>query len=125
MKDFKIIEWLGDRIKIIDQTELPHKEQFLAKLRPVSKTLASSRPTAVNLFWAIERMNQKAQSGKNVTGIKKALIAEAKRIEAENDEANRRLSELGAELIKDGFTILTPCNAGWLALEAYGSALGV
>jgi methylthioribose-1-phosphate isomerase len=172
MEGFKIIEWLGDRIKIIDQTELPHKEvflelrdchevadaikklcirgapdigvaaaygfalaaqsikasskaDFLTKLRPISKTLASSRPTAVNLFWALERMNKVAQSGKNVPQIKAALITEAQRIEAENDEANRRLSELGAELIQDGFTILTHCNAGSLATAGYGTALGV
>jgi len=172
MKDFKIIEWLGDRIKIIDQTELPHKEiflelqdyrevadaikklrirgapdigvaaaygfalgaqsikasskdEFLAKLRPVSETLSSSRPTAVNLFWALAKMNKVAQGGKSVTQIKKDLLTEAQRIEAENDEANRRLSELGAELIKDGFTILTHCNAGSLATAAYGTALGV
>src|SRR4030042_314510 len=172
MKDFKIIEWLGDRIRIIDQTELPHKEvfldlhdyhevvdaikklrirgapdvgvaaayglalgaqsieasskgQFLTKLRPVSKTLASSRPTAVNLFWALERMNKVAQSGRTVPQIKKGLLAEAKRIEAENDKANRKLSELGAELIRDGFTILTHCNAGPVDAAAYGTALGV
>jgi methylthioribose-1-phosphate isomerase len=172
MEGFKIIEWLGDRIKIIDQTKLPHKEvflelrdchevadaikklcirgapdigvaaaygfalaaqgikasskaDFLTKLRPISDTLASSRPTAVNLFWALERMNKVAQSGKNVSQIKAALIAEAQRIEAENDEANRRLSELGAELIQDGFTILTHCNAGSLATAGYGTALGV
>jgi methylthioribose-1-phosphate isomerase len=172
MKDFKIIEWLGDKIRIIDQTELPHKEiflelhdyhevadaikklrirgapdigvaaaygfalgaqsieasskgQFLAKLRPMSKTLASSRPTAVNLFWALERMNKVALRGRSVPQIKKELLAEARRIEAENDEANRGLSELGAELIKDGFTILTHCNAGSLATAAYGTALGV
>jgi len=172
MKELKVIEWLGDRIRIIDQTQLPHKEvflelrnyrevanaiknlrirgapdigvaaaygfalgaqaiktsskvDFLAKLRPVTKTLASSRPTAVNLFWALERMNTVAQRGKNVTAIKKALIAEAKRVDAENDKANRRLSELGAELIKDGFTILTHCNTGSLATAAYGTALGV
>jgi len=172
MKDFKIIEWLGDRIKIIDQTELPHKEvflelrdyrevadaikklrirgapdigvaaaygfalgaqsikasskdEFLAELRPVTKTIASSRPTAVNLFWALAKMNKVAQGGKSVTQIKKDLLTEAQRIEAENDEANRRLSELGAELIKDGFTILTHCNTGSLATAAYGTALGV
>jgi methylthioribose-1-phosphate isomerase len=101
------------------------KNEFLKKLRPVSKTLASSRPTAVNLFWAIEMMNKTAQSGKNVTGIKKSLIAEAKRIDAENDGANRHLSEFGAELIRDGFTILTHCNTGSLATAAYGTALGV
>jgi len=172
MKDIKIIEWLGDRIKIIDQTQLPHKEvflelsdyrevadaikrlrirgapdigvaaaygfalgaqvikansknDFLTKLRLITKTLASSRPTAVNLFWALERMNKVAEAGKNVTAIKKSLIAEAKQIDAENDEANRHLSNLGAELIRDGFTILTHCNTGSLATAAYGTALGV
>jgi methylthioribose-1-phosphate isomerase len=172
MKGLKIIEWLGDRIRIIDQTQLPHKEVFLelrdyrevadaikklrirgapdigvaaaygfalgaqaikasskddllAKLRPITKTLASSRPTAVNLFWALERMNKTAQRGKGVLQIKKSLIAEATRIDAENDEANRCLSKLGAELMKDGFTILTHCNTGSLATAAYGTALGV
>ncbi len=172
MKDFKIIEWLGDRIKIIDQTKLPREEvfieladynqvsdaikrlsirgapdigvaaaygfvlgaqkidarsedDFLMKLRPVSETLASSRPTAVNLFWALERMNRVAQGTEDVSQIKAALLAEARLIESENDEANRRLSEFGAELIQDGFTVLTHCNAGALATAAYGTALGV
>jgi methylthioribose-1-phosphate isomerase len=101
------------------------RDDFMTKLRPITKTLASSRPTAVNLFWALERMNKIAQAGKNVTAIKKSLISEAKRIDGENDEANRRLSELGAELIEDGFTILTHCNTGSLATAAYGTALGV
>jgi methylthioribose-1-phosphate isomerase len=70
-------------------------------------------------------MNRTAQGGKGVLQIKKALIAEAKRIDAENDKANRRLSELGAELIEEGFTILTHCNTGSLATAAYGTALGV
>jgi methylthioribose-1-phosphate isomerase len=70
-------------------------------------------------------MNKIAQAGKNVTAIKESLTTEAKQVDAENDEANRRLSELGAELIKDGFTILTHCNTGSLATAAYGTALGV
>ena len=165
-------EWLGDRIRIIDQTRLPLEEvflelddyrdvveaikclrirgapdigvaaayglvvgaqqieagsrdQFLAKLKPVSEALASSRPTAVNLFWALERMDRAAQSGENVAQIRAALLAEAESIDAENDAANRRLSEFGAELIQDGFTILTHCNAGSLATAGYGTALGV
>jgi methylthioribose-1-phosphate isomerase len=60
-----------------------------------------------------------------VAQIKGALIAEAKKLEAENEEAHRRLSDNGAELIKDGFTILTHCNAGALATAGYGTALGV
>ncbi|MDY6893364.1 MAG: S-methyl-5-thioribose-1-phosphate isomerase, partial [Chloroflexota bacterium] len=101
------------------------RDDFLAKLQPVSQALASSRPTAVNLFWALERMNRVAQLGGNVVQIKAGLLAEARRIEAENDEANRRLSEFGAVLIQDGFTILTHCNAGSLATAGYGTALGI
>lgn len=172
MKEFKIIEWLGDGIRIIDQTRLPQEEvfldlrdytevaeairtlrirgapdigvaaayglalgarvisarsmeKFLAGLRPVTKTLAASRPTAINLFWALERMNKVAEGGKTAARTKENLLAEARQIEAENDEANRRLSKFGAELIRDGFTVLTHCNAGSLATAAYGTALGV
>jgi len=60
-----------------------------------------------------------------VQGIRAALLNEAQKIDAENDDANRRLSEFGAELIQDGFTILTHCNAGSLATAGYGTALGV
>jgi methylthioribose-1-phosphate isomerase len=91
----------------------------------VCEALACSRPTAVNLRWAVERMNRSAEGGETVEQIMSALVAEAERIDAENDEANRRLSEFGAELIEDGFTILTHCNAGSLATAGYGTALGV
>ena len=101
------------------------KEEFKAKLRSISQTLAATRPTAVNLFWALERMNRVAESGNDVAQIKAALLAEAKRIDAENEEADRKLSSYGADLIKDGFTILTHCNAGALATAGYGTALGV
>ena len=107
------------------QIEAGSRDQFLAKLKPVSEALASSRPTAVNLFWALERMDRAAQGGEDIAQIRAALLAEAKSIDAENDAANRRLSEFGAELIQDGFTILTHCNAGSLATAGYGTALGV
>ncbi len=105
--------------------EAKSKEDFLVKLRSISETLAATRPTAVNLFWALERMNRVAETGNDVAEIKAALLAEAKRIDAENEEADRKLSSYGAELIKDGFTILTHCNAGALATAGYGTALGV
>lgn len=105
--------------------EAESKEDFLIKLRSISETLAATRPTAVNLFWALERMNRVAETGNDVAEIKAALLAEAKRIDAENEEADRKLSSYGAELIKDGFTILTHCNAGALATAGYGTALGV
>jgi len=87
--------------------------------------LSATRPTAVNLFWALERMNRVAEIGGGVAEIKSAFIAEAKRIDLENDEANRELSSYGADLIGDGFTIITHCNTGALATAGYGTALGV
>jgi methylthioribose-1-phosphate isomerase len=98
---------------------------FLKELRRIADALASTRPTAVNLRWAIDRMLAAAESKKDVTAIKSALVKEAKAIHEEEREATRRLSHFGAELIQDGFTILTHCNAGALATGGYGTALGV
>ncbi len=101
------------------------KEEFLNKLDEVSKTLAATRPTAINLFWALDRMSRVAQAGSTVSEIKAALMNEVKLIEQETDEADRRMGKFGADLIEDGFTILTHCNAGALATAGYGTALGV
>jgi methylthioribose-1-phosphate isomerase len=100
-------------------------EEFLSKLSTVSYELASTRPTAVNLFWALERMNRAAAEASAIPGIKAALVEEAKRIERESEEADRRIGQFGADLIDYGFTILTHCNAGALATAGYGTALGV
>ncbi len=168
----KAIEWIGDRLRILDQTRLPqeqrfidlagyqdvalairemkvrgapaigiaaaygialggqavtaaNKDEFLTKLNQVIQALADTRPTAVNLFQAIDRMRKAAARGNSIAEIKRMLIDEAKQIHNEEIEATRRLSWLGAELIKDGFTILTHCNAGFLATAGYGTALGV
>jgi len=101
-----------------------NKDEFLTQLNQVMQTFAASRPTAVNLFQAINRM-KKAARGDGVTEIKNSLVDEAKRIHQEEITATRQLSQLGAELIKDGFTLLTHCNAGPLATAGYGTALGV
>ena len=92
--------------------------------------LGQTRPTAINLFWAIERMrghfNREKTRTQNVEQLKLSLIEEAQRILAEDLEANRAIGRYGAELIKDGATILTHCNAGALATGGdYGTALGV
>jgi methylthioribose-1-phosphate isomerase len=168
----KAIEWLGDRVKILDQTQLPGKEvylelggyrdiasaiaelkirgapaigvagsyavalgalkikagekaEFIKELKDIIKSIASTRPTARNLFRALERMQQAAEAGKDVENIKKSLVAEAIAIHNEEAAATLKLSKLGAELIKDGFTVLTHCNAGPLATAGYGTALGV
>jgi len=97
----------------------------MAQLQAITQTLMATRPTAKNLFRAIDRMQQVAQSGKDAEQIKKALVAEAVKIHAEEIEATRRLSQFGAELIQDGSTILTHCNTGPLATTGYGTALGV
>jgi methylthioribose-1-phosphate isomerase len=101
-----------------------NKDEFLAQLNQVMQAFAASRPTAVNLFQAINRMT-KAARGDGVAEIKNSLANEAKQIHQEEITATRQLSQLGAELIKDGFTLLTHCNAGPLATAGYGTALGV
>ena len=96
----------------------------------MSKVMSETRPTAVNLFWAIERMRQAFERGKaagnDSEAIKASLIAEAKDIFREDIEANRSIGSFGADLIADGDTVLTHCNAGALATAGdYGTALGV
>ncbi len=105
--------------------EAKSRDEFLEGLREINQTLAATRPTARNLFWAIDRMQQVAEAGKNVDQIKKSLINQAVKIHSEEAEATRKLAQLGAELIQDGFTILTHCNTGALATAGYGTALGV
>ncbi len=89
--------------------------------------LAATRPTAVNLFWAIARMKRRLDQlrTKTLPEIKQALVAEAQLILEEDIAMNRAMGRHGAALIKDGQTILTHCNAGALATGGYGTALGV
>ena len=101
------------------------RAEFLEKLRGIISAIAATRPTARNLFRALERMQQAAEAADNAEQIKAVLVTEAVKIHAEEAEATRRLSRFGAELIKDGFTILTHCNTGPLATTGYGTALGV
>ncbi|MDX6530659.1 MAG: methylthioribose-phosphate isomerase [Blastocatellia bacterium] len=96
----------------------------------MAKVMEATRPTAVNLFWAIERMRSALLKAKaettNVEEIKKRLVGEALAIFNEDIESNRALGKFGGELIPDGATVLTHCNAGALATAGdYGTALGV
>lgn len=84
----------------------------------VYETLKNTRPTAVNLFWALDRMFKALREGKDIE-------EEAKAIEAEDYETNRRIGSFGAELIPEGAKILTHCNTGALATAGWGTALGV
>lgn len=166
------IDWLGDRVRILDQSRLPGEEAYLEladyrdvasaitelkirgapaigvaggyaialgalkieseqkadfqrKLDDVIAAIAATRPTARNLFWALQRMQKVVESGDDVDKIKKALVNEAVKLHAEEKEATLKLSQFGAELIKDGDTILVHCNAGPLATAGYGTALGI
>ncbi len=94
-------------------------------LEMICRELGSTRPTAVNLFWALERMKNVCIQCKNSIDIADIVLDEAISIHVEDIENNRMLSLYGAELIDEGDTILTHCNAGALATGGYGTALGV
>ena len=100
-------------------------ENFYVPFHEAKKYLNSSRPTAVNLSWALNRMEQVAINNKNkpVTEIKALLLEESKKIKAEDIWMCRRIGENGLTLLKDGDGILTHCNAGQLATSKYGTAL--
>lgn len=173
-KDFRTVYWHNGRVRMIDQTKLPRREEWLdfddyrqvakaiktmqvrgapaigvsaalamalaaqgsqaasasgliSEIETVGEELAATRPTAVNLFWAIKRMVNfvKSQNGLKVDKLKDAIIGEAIAIQEEDISRNRTLGEHGAALIRDGDSILTHCNAGALACAGYGTALGV
>lgn len=89
--------------------------------------LATSRPTAVNLFWALDRMKARASSlqgeGRNAADAYAALLDEAKLIQSEDEQSNRQIGEYALTLFEDGMGVLTHCNAGGLATSKYGTAL--
>ena len=167
----KTIEWIGDKVRILDQTRLPlaevylelsdyqgvvraikemrirgapalglaaaygvvlgansidttGKESFIRKMKPVIDALGSSRPTAVNIRWALERMERVIEVTE-IAGIKESLLNEALAIHREDEESNRRMGALGAELLLGKSRVMTHCNAGALATTGYGTALGV
>jgi methylthioribose-1-phosphate isomerase len=98
-----------------------------AEFATICDTLAKTRPTAVNLFWAIDRMKRLYGSlqDRPIDEIRSALIEEAKQIRLEDIAINQAIGRHGADLIPDGKTVLTHCNAGALATAGYGTALGV
>jgi len=100
---------------------------LIKEVDEIVKYLASSRPTAVNLFWALKRMQNtaKASAHRTVRDIKAILIKEAIAMVREDKAVCRRMAAFGANLIKSGDRILTHCNAGGLATADYGTALGV
>ena len=98
---------------------------FKVRLGPVCDEIAASRPTAVNLRWAVERMQRVFDGQHTPESAKDALIAEAITIHREDEAINRRIGAHGAGLIQGGGMVMTHCNAGALATAGYGTALGV
>ncbi len=172
MTDSQPIAWLGNKIRLIDQTRLPQeevqlelstyravaqaikemkirgapaigvagaygialgaleikansKDEFMTNLKGIIKTIEATRPTARNLFRSTIRMLKVAEAHDRADRIKEVLVKEAVKIHSEEASATKNLSRLGAELITDGFTVLTHCNTGSLATTGYGTALGV
>ena len=166
------VEFLKNRIRILDQSKLPLEERYvdlndyhdvvqaikqmkvrgapaigvvgaygialtairvqslsretrLLKLTLAMKSIAATRPTAVNLFRAIDRMKHVISLYGDSPDLHDKLSQEAILIHNEERESTEKLSLLGASLIDDGFTILTHCNAGPLATTGYGTALGI
>ncbi len=102
-------------------------QALVADLQEAARVLRATRPTAVNLAWALERMLERVRTAeqRSVETLVQDLIAEAQRIADEDVEINRRMGAHGATLIADGFNILTHCNAGSLATVDYGTVLAV
>ncbi len=167
----KTIEWKNDRVIMLDQRLLPHKEVYrvcrdynqvaeairamvirgapaigvaaamgvaLGALKAPEKTfdreferivltLEKTRPTAVNLFWALRRMRDvyAAQRSRGVAAVQRALKDEAQKIYSDDIAANRQIGKFGAALMRNAKRIMTHCNAGALATAGYGTALGV
>jgi methylthioribose-1-phosphate isomerase len=102
------------------------REKLLVELENAGSVIKRQRPTAVNLFWGVDRVLNKAKAVKGtVEDVQKAVIFEAQQVADEDASQNREIGKHGSILIKDGDTILTHCNAGELATVEYGTALGV
>jgi methylthioribose-1-phosphate isomerase len=100
-------------------------EDLMTDLETAFKVLRSTRPTAVNLFWALERVMGKAKQGRTVDDVRRTVLEEALKMSDEDIMVNKLMGTNGAALFRDGEAVLTHCNAGSLATVAYGTALGV
>lgn len=111
-------------IKNVDSEDF---DSFFKEMKEVTSYLGSSRPTAVNLFWGLKRMEDTALKNKekSVSDIKDILLNEARTILAEDKEICRKIGENGEALLADGSSVITHCNAGGLATGDYGTALAV
>jgi methylthioribose-1-phosphate isomerase len=103
-----------------------NKTELKKQLEESAEILKKTRPTAVNLFWAADRVLKKAnETSDSVDDMVKAVVEEANRIADEDVQMNKKIGKHGSKLIENGDTVLTHCNAGSLATVDYGTALGV
>jgi len=113
----------------VQKSSATSPEALKVEIPHICETLAKTRPTAVDLFWALERMKQRfertLQSGADLAAIREAMIAEAKEIHREKWEADEAMGRFGARFMPKEGQVMTQCNAGALATAGIGSALGV
>ena len=107
------------------QSSSKTKEDLLSDLENAKKILFETRPTAVNLSWALEQIMQIAKQNETVSEIRNDVIVKARQMAEEDININKKMGKNGAVLFQDNDTIMTHCNAGALATVAYGTALGV
>ncbi len=98
------------------------RENFLSGLKTVAEKLKSTRPTAYNLFWAVDRVISSIKGATDLDEMKRRVLEGARRIAEEDVESNRKIGENGYRLIKEGYRVMTICNAGSLATVWYGTA---
>ncbi|WP_017754442.1 S-methyl-5-thioribose-1-phosphate isomerase [Calidifontibacillus oryziterrae] len=112
--------YLGTR-----KTDASTYDELYEEFKKIKDYLASSRPTAVNLFWALNRMEKRflLEKGKNVDEVKAALKEEAENIRAEDEKVNESIGKYALSLLKPDMGLLTHCNAGAIATSKYGTAL--
>ncbi len=101
------------------------QHELMTDLHTAFKVLQATRPTAINLFWALDRVMGKAKRAKSAQEVKRVVLDEALKMFDEDISVNRQMGTIGAKLFKDGDIVLTHCNAGSLATVGYGTALGV
>jgi methylthioribose-1-phosphate isomerase len=107
------------------QSKAKTLRELMIDLDTAFKVLRATRPTAVNLFWALDRVMGRAKKAKTLQEAETVVLDEALKMSDEDISANRRMGANGAKLFRDGDIVLTHCNAGSLATVAYGTALGV
>ena len=105
--------------------DITDKTAFMQRLEETGVIIKAARPTAVNLMWAVDRMVGIANSESDTNSIKQRLLTEAIAMEKEDEVINRQMGDHGKDLIPEGGSVLTHCNAGALATAAFGTAVGV